>query len=73
MVKYYKTKVVVLDICCKISVSYCDAIEMNEQIICTHTNIGNTLMPFDSGSALVSAVDSKLIGIGMTMILQMHM
>lgn len=63
MLKYYITKVVALDICCKPSVSYCDAIEIHEQIICTHASIENTLTPFDSGSALVSAVDNKLIGI----------
>lgn len=63
MLKCYRTKLVALDMCWKLSVSNLDEIEINDQIICTHTTVENTLAPFDSGSALVSAVDDKLIGI----------
>lgn len=35
----------------------------NDTIICTYTNVENTLNVLDNGSALISKTDSKLIGI----------
>lgn len=59
MLKYYEVEVKPTDECNKSLSLYA----RNDAIICTHTNVENTLYSLDNGSAMVSNADNKLIGI----------
>lgn len=59
MLKYYEVEAKPIGKCIKSSHFYA----WNNAIICTHTNVENTLYSLDNGSALVSNGDNKLIGI----------
>lgn len=56
MLKHYKIKVDAIDNCNM-------SMRLEAKIICTSANVENTFNTLDNGSALVSDVDKKLIGI----------
>ena len=59
MLKQYEVRVDSINKCKK----SLDSIAENDAIICTNTNVENTINVLDNGSALVSKTDNKLIGI----------
>lgn len=59
MLKQYEIKVQPIEKCNK----SLDFNARSDTTICTQTNVENTLYVLDDGSALVSEVDDKLIGI----------
>lgn len=59
MLKCYEVKAKSTDKCNKSFALHA----RNDAIICTYTNVANTVYPLDNGSALVSSDDNQLIGI----------
>ncbi|XP_055298843.1 mite allergen Der p 3-like isoform X2 [Sitodiplosis mosellana] len=60
--KYYQTKVMALDLCWE-RLEDLDAVEVDDNVICTYGPTENTSPLLDNGSALVSVNKSELVGV----------